>query len=216
MEKEEKQKNKQEIKAIVFDIGGVLLEELAGEARKRISKKYNLDSKKFQEFWIKNITKSYTRKMHYRDFFKKLVKYLKTDTKPSELINAWLGIRKKTSKVNKKVEKLIKNLRKRYLLVCVTNSTLLNDKVKARTNTYRLFDIAIISFHIGMRKPDLKIYKYLTKQLKKKKISPKQTVFVDDKEINIHPAKNLGIKTILFKNNSQLLKDLKKLGVDIK
>jgi hypothetical protein len=41
----------------------------------------------------------------------------------------------------------------------------------------------------------------------------KEASFIDDYQICLDGAKKLGMKTILFKNNKQLIKDLKKLGV---
>jgi FMN phosphatase YigB (HAD superfamily) len=36
-------------------------------------------------------------------------------------------------------------------------------------------------------------------------------LFIDNREWNLKPARKLGMKTILFKNNKQTIKDLKKL-----
>ena len=210
------QKEENNIKAIVFDIDGVLIYETGKEARKILAKRYNFDSKKLSEFWKRNSTKSCIGKLHYKDFFKKFVKQSKIRAKPEDLIKSWFDLRRKNSKINKPIERLIKNLRKRYILVALTNSTLLNDKVKLRTNYYKLFNLKLISYKIGVIKPQLRIYKLLIKQLKKKGISPKQAIFIDNESRNLIPAKKLRIKTILFKNNNQLIKDLKKFGIKVK
>jgi len=132
------------------------------------------------------------------------------------LINSWFDIRKKTSKTNKSIEKLIKKLRKTYVIACLTNTTSFNDKVETRRDSYNLFDIKITSLNTKTKKPQLKIYKILIKKLNKKHIPPKETVFIDNEQKNLVPADRLGIKTILFKNNKQLIKALRNLGVNIK
>ncbi|MDP3027760.1 MAG: HAD-IA family hydrolase [Nanoarchaeota archaeon] len=213
MIKEEKSKN--EIKAIVFDIGGVLLKEQGSELRKYLAKRYDFDSKKFSEFWMKNLTKSYTGRMHYKDFFKQLIKKLRINTHSEDLIDSWIKIRGKTSKLDKEVEKIIKALRKKYVVGCLTNTTRLNDKVKIRKEVYSLFDVKVTSLNARSKKPQLKIYKLLAKKLNKNKISLKETVFIDNEKRNLLPARKRGMKTILFKNNKQLIKDLKNLGVKI-
>jgi putative hydrolase of the HAD superfamily len=75
---------------------------------------------------------------------------------------------------------------------------------------YKKFDEVVVSCEVGMRKPNPKMYKLILKRLK---ISPKQTLFIDNQEWNTKPAKKLGEKVILYKNNKQLFKELNKLGI---
>ena len=64
-----------------------------------------------------------------------------------------------------------------------------------------------------VRKPDKEIFN-LT--LKKLKLNPQQVLFIDDKIENIQGAKKLGIPSILFKNNKDLIEQLTKRGVSFK
>lgn len=77
---------------------------------------------------------------------------------------------------------------------------------------YDIFDFNILSFKVGSNKPDLPIYRLL---LKKLKMQPYEIVFIDDSLECLTPAKKLGMKTILYKNNSQLIRDLKKYNVRV-
>ena len=65
---------------------------------------------------------------------------------------------------------------------------------------------------IGKRKYDKKAFKIV---LKKLGLNPNETVFIDDTEINIRNARNLGMNAIQFKNNAQLVRDLRKLKIRI-
>ena len=47
------------------------------------------------------------------------------------------------------------------------------------------------SFEMGMRKPDVAIFNHL---LKKHDLSPKRTLFIDDKKENTDAAASLGIQ----------------------
>ena len=55
------------------------------------------------------------------------------------------------------------------------------------------------------------------KRIKKKDkdMKNKEVLFIDNQEWNLKPARKLRMKTILFKDNKQFVKDLKKLGVSV-
>src|SRR3990167_4715453 len=77
------------------------------------------------------------------------------------------------------------------------------------------FDIIIISYEVKMRKPNLEIYDLLLKKIKNKnkQIKNSEIIYIDDRSYNLEPAKKHGIKTILFRNNEQVKKELKKFNV---
>ena len=66
------------------------------------------------------------------------------------------------------------------------------------------------SHEMNCIKPDPEIYK---KALKRMKLKPEETVFIDDIKKFVKGAEKIGIKGIHFKNSKQLIKDLKKLNV---
>lgn len=55
---------------------------------------------------------------------------------------------------------------------------------------YQCFEKVYYSYEMGMRKPDASIYSYI---VNKHELSPKRTLFVDDKKINTDAAANIGI-----------------------
>tara|TARA_B100000575_G_C23126208_1_gene652510 strand:+ start:1680 stop:2270 length:591 start_codon:yes stop_codon:yes gene_type:complete len=69
----------------------------------------------------------------------------------------------------------------------------------------KLFDGLIISGKEKMIKPDKEIYLLA---IKKFKLNPNQTVFIDDKIENINTAKNLGFKTIHLSNPELIFDEL--------
>lgn len=56
---------------------------------------------------------------------------------------------------------------------------------------YRCFEKVYFSFELGIRKPDEEIFNYI---IKKHELSPKRTLFVDDKKENTNIASKLGIQ----------------------
>lgn len=55
---------------------------------------------------------------------------------------------------------------------------------------YQCFEKVYYSYEMGMRKPDSEIFSYI---LNKHDLSPKRTLFVDDKKVNTDAAAELGI-----------------------
>lgn len=92
--------------------------------------------------------------------------------------------------------KLIDNLHKdgfRLFVLSNTNPFLL-DTFKGFVNE-NLFDGAIFSCEVGIIKPDPDIY---TKAVKKWKIKPQESLFVDDQAANLVPFTRMGGYTQLF------------------
>ena len=70
---------------------------------------------------------------------------------------------------------------------------------------YQCFEKVYYSFEMGMRKPDEEIFNYL---LKKHDLSPKRTLFVDDKKENTDAAAALGIQVWNLKVGEEDVVDL--------
>lgn len=73
------------------------------------------------------------------------------------------------------------------------------------------FDVLVWSFQLGLAKPDPAIYHHA---LEKLGTNPEDTLFLDDKQINIDAAHELGIQGLLFTNVAQLRRDLLVRGLD--
>jgi putative hydrolase of the HAD superfamily len=73
------------------------------------------------------------------------------------------------------------------------------------------FDVLVWSFEVGMIKPDPAIYHHLLAKLGTR---PEETLFIDDRAVNVEAARALGIKAIQFSTVEQLCKDLVASGLD--
>ena len=83
-------------------------------------------------------------------------------------------------------------------------------KAEAIYDFLQWFDGKIISGEIGKIKPDPDIYKLL---LETYDLSPRNTVFIDDKFVNVEAAENSGIYGIHFQNATALRNDLAKFNL---
>jgi putative hydrolase of the HAD superfamily len=73
------------------------------------------------------------------------------------------------------------------------------------------FDALVWSYQLGIAKPDPAIYLYI---LQKLGVAAEETLFLDDKQVNIDAALALGMKAILFTTVEQLRSDLIAAGLD--
>jgi putative hydrolase of the HAD superfamily len=72
-----------------------------------------------------------------------------------------------------------------------------------------LFDGRVVSCRIHKVKPDLEIYHHLIDTYQ---LDVNNSVFIDDTDINVEVANNLGMKTIKFESPDQCRRELAKLG----
>ena len=73
------------------------------------------------------------------------------------------------------------------------------------------FDVLVWSFQMRMAKPDAAIYRHVLKELGTR---PEETLFLDDKLVNIEAAQALGIEALQFSTVEKLRDDLLAAGLD--
>lgn len=71
-------------------------------------------------------------------------------------------------------------------------------------------DGLLFSFEVGSIKPMPQIYQEL---LSRYQLDPKECLFIDDREDNVHAGKKLGIAGIVCKNPAQVRQELKSLNI---
>jgi len=114
--------------------------------------------------------------------------------------------------VNRSLMRFLKKIKHKYKLYSLTNIDESHHNLNKKRGIYNAFKKVYASCEVGTEKPDKKMFLAV---LKENSLIPEETLMVDDKEEHLEVAKNLGIKTILFKNNKQLFKQLKQSEVEI-
>ncbi len=82
--------------------------------------------------------------------------------------------------------------------------------IKKRFPELMIFDDYVLSFELGLMKPDPGIYRVA---LEKAGAQPAECVFIDDMEENIEGANALGIPAILYRPETDLGRELRSLGL---
>jgi putative hydrolase of the HAD superfamily len=83
------------------------------------------------------------------------------------------------------------------------------EKMKREFDWLSRFDVLVWSFQLRMAKPDPAIYHYTLNKLGAK---PEETLFIDDKQVNVDAARSLGIHALQFTGIDRLRADLVTAG----
>lgn len=208
---------KKKVKAIIFDVGGVL--ELGNPVKVAVHGHRNLGvhydiSRKLKisiDQWFDSMDSTYALategKISRQKTLTTIAKNLGVQTtKLDSLIQKYY---RKHFKRNKQLFKQASKLKKQgYKIAILSDQWYFSHDALMTHKSYKQFNPTIVSHDVKMRKPNPKIYKLI---LKKLKLKPSETIFIDNQKWNIEVAKKLGMKTILFKNNKQTSKEMGKL-----
>lgn len=195
------------ISAIIFDFGGVLSsDDDLGDIGKYLAKKYQVPTKILNDITWRGWKKARINPKHDFIFWREVAEALGISEK--RLHAEYLAF----PKFLPEVARLVRASRKRYIVGMLSNQIATwHQTLMKRWRLQKSFDLVVTSYGEGIAKPDSRIYKRLIQKIG---LPPEECVYVDDREYNLPPAKKLGMRVIRFKNPKQLLRELKKLGVE--
>ena len=90
-------------------------------------------------------------------------------------------------------------------VAALTNNTSTEAELMARPELARLFDLAISSADVGLRKPDQAMYRHAEARLG---AAGEALVFVDDVEANVEAARALGWRGVWFRSTEQAIGEI--------
>lgn len=199
------------IKTIIFDIGGVVVDDHLIELFKVFSKRTGANEEFMREYNKIYKDRLLLGEINLDEFWNVA---RKAGADPNlDLQSIWLEEALKICKPNEELLALIKRLRKNYKIGTLTNVSETRLIIDDMQNIYDNFDYEVKSCVEHLIKPDPEIYKLA---LERSGFEAHEAVFVDDREHFILAAKELNIHCIHFRSNSQLEQALINLGVNIK
>lgn len=187
----------QTISAIVFDLGGVLLDLDQGKtlrAFKRLGvdlEDINLESTVFTEYE--------TGKLSSEDFLQFIQTKLKGHASKEQITEAWNAMLLETTAER---FQFLEQLRKTFRIYLLSNTNEIHIRAVHQylATTFgldrwnQLFDHQFLSYEMGLRKPDAACYQQVLTQIGKQ---PQEVLFIDDSHANIRGAAKVGIHTLL-------------------
>jgi putative hydrolase of the HAD superfamily len=201
------------IKAIVFDVGGVL--RLSGgkgmNVLERIADMIDVPSDEFKKaYWERNQL-SNVENMPWEDMIAKVVEVFDHSSETKKRVRKFVRDYEASRKTNKELIDLFPKLHALGLKIGIlSNATTQLRKWLEDEGITPFADVVIISGEIGYQKPHKEAFNILFERLE---LAPGQVIFVDDSAKSLEKADEIGYIPILFKNNEQLRNDLKKLGI---
>lgn len=204
-----KNQSNHSIKAILFDMGNVLLFFNARISSKAFAEATGLAEGDIWElFFISELEKSYTRgELSSKDFYEQVCPYFPKKINYETFSRLWNDIFTE----NSEMDELLKSLKKHYPLYMISNTNDLHfEYIKKNFNITKHFTGFFPSHEVGHRKPNPAMFQHVLKEIK---LKPDEAVFIDDILEFVESARKLGINAVQFTSRKKLEQDLRNLGI---
>ena len=197
-----------EIKNIIFDFGGVVLDI---DPQLTVNEFVKLGFSSFEKLmsseFSEEIIAKFERGILTPELFRtKLKSYLELDVTDQEIDDAWNSLLYDIP--SERIE-IIEKVKEKYNIYLLSNSNEIHYDLFVRDLQLRfgyrefdeLFHKAYFSFDLHLLKPNPEIYEFVMNQ---HGLVPEETLFIDDKIENIRAARNLGLKTYQLENPERI------------
>jgi putative hydrolase of the HAD superfamily len=199
------------IKAFIFDLGNVVLNFERKELCRRLAENSQFRGEDIDHYiWGKGLDVEIdSGRLSTENLFKNLIEKFSLRLKEGDFFKIW----KDAFTANRPVWSLLEKLKGKYKLVLLSNTQDTHfEHVKKKFKILGIFDEYVISYILGLTKPQKEIF---IVALKKAQALPHECVFIDDHPPNIEAAKNMGINSILYDNFDSVRKGIESLGIRV-
>ncbi|MEP7135198.1 MAG: HAD family phosphatase [Chloroflexota bacterium] len=195
------------IKAVFFDLGGVILRTEYQAPRQHLAEQFGMDYEDIDKIVFASPTAAraslgeITEEQHWHQ----VMKMLKRPVSDYKRIEAeFFG----GDVIDLNIVNYLRSIKPKYKTGLISNawSGLRSYIVREKFND--AFHHMTISAEVGAAKPSARIYEFALEQLQ---VKAKEAVFVDDVLENIEACEKLGMKGVHFKSPESALKQLKAL-----
>ncbi|MBI2674409.1 MAG: HAD-IA family hydrolase [Candidatus Yanofskybacteria bacterium] len=198
----------EDIKVIVFDFFGVVVNNFPQQTGEALLNKYSINKEEWGIFVNKAAVGLDTGEKEESQFIDDIVAYFNLHCTAKDLekdLNSWDD---EFLIVNNELINLIKNLKDKYEIACFSNvSEALSARMNAR-GLYDVFDKVFLSYQIGKTKKDAEAWKYVEGELGHK---PEEYLFIDDSEQNVETAEVRGWRAMQYKDDKKVEEKLRLL-----
>ena len=201
------------IKAVAFDYGDVIELHEGGSFLELAADGLGVPLDEFKKVYFQYNHLANVDNTSWYDMFGKVLSTFNISKEKEEEIVSKLRERNSNGKINTDLVALFPKLRQLGLKVGIlsNSSSALRERLN-QNGVAELVDVSVISGEIGFQKPHKEAFQVLFEKLN---IKPEEVIFVDDSTKSLEKAVEIGFIPVLFKNNEQLVADLRTAGISI-
>ena len=195
------------LRAVFFDIGGVIVRTEYQAPRERLAERLNMTYEDISKIVFESETarKASIGEVSVEEHWLAVARKLRLPASEAESIRAefFAG-----DVIDRDLLTFIRSLRPRYKTGVISNAWGDSRDYIVKNQFDDAFDSLILSAEIGMMKPQPEIYQWALKQAQ---VEANEAAFVDDMPRNIEAANALGMHGIVFRDPAQVKENLKTL-----
>jgi FMN phosphatase YigB (HAD superfamily) len=197
------------IDAVIFDLGNVLLEVDETRALQRICARTGRTPREVEHYFVSTPfgVQLSLGELSKKKFYEIVARDLPFDGSYEEFASIW-------SEIFTPIEPMVAlatELKGRMPRFILSNTNAIHmDYIFANYPFMRAFNGYVLSYEVGLMKPDPRIYELA---LQKFGLAAGQTAFVDDILANVESARNVGLRAVHYQNAGQAREELTKLAV---
>jgi len=204
-------RNNTSIKAIGFDIGGVMLPYSIPQQKQYIADSLGVSLDEVMRVYRKYLPLLETSAMDTEEFWADLIADTGSKADPKESIHIWTDHYIRENPIIPKMIGLVDKLREKgYRTGILSNIDAAHGVINLHRHIFEHFDEVLLSYQVGVRKPDSAAFRLLARRLN---VDLEELIFIDDLPLNVAAAQDIGINTILFESYEQLVIDLNKMQI---
>jgi epoxide hydrolase-like predicted phosphatase len=198
------------IKAILFDFGGVIALNNFDDQLDNFAQTLKIKTSELKAVEEANHEKLVLGKLSVKEFCNSIRNRFGLTYESSDIAIIWDKIYANTTKINGELLTKITELKKKYMIGLMSNIFESTAQFHQRQKIFFYFKPVLLSCRIGLAKPHSGIFE---RAIKDTHLKASEILYIDDNQAHLETAKKLGMKTILFKNNKQLFKEMQKLKI---
>jgi putative hydrolase of the HAD superfamily len=194
------------IKAILFDVGGVLSRDMIDTKLRDLARKYRVEEERLLGPGLQLRVKADLGQMSDGDYWRQVLDQVGVSATVGDLeIGTYLTLVPGTLELARR----LKN-RGHRVGILSNDSREMAAARREKLGFDALFEPVFISGELGMAKPKPGIYNYAVEWLQ---VRPGEVLFIDNRQVNVDGARALGLQAVHFENAAQLEGELRRRGL---
>jgi len=208
-----------EIRAVISDFGGVLTNKLieafaafqneTGISMEQLGRGMQRVAERDGEYPLFRLERG---ELTEREFLDDLAWGLEEELGHRPKLHRFREIWFEALEPNEPMLALMRELSERgYRMAILTNNVREWEELwRSKLPVDEIFELVVDSAWVGMRKPEPEIYTLTIDRLDSD-LDPAQCLFIDDNELNVDAARDLGLKAVRFESNEQAIPEIREV-----